>query len=116
MSCSFCAESIETAYARTEGVEGVDVSLAHKEVFVRYDDARLSEVEIKDTLRDLGYTIRDPDKENGTRNSRRNSRTASVQMSVPKWLSSCANSARTPSGPTTRCSHGSTATMGAPSL
>lgn len=84
------------------------MSLAHKEVFVRYDDARLSEVEVKDTLRDLGYTIRDPDKENGTRNNRRNSRTASVQISVPEWSSSCANSARTPSG--------STATMGAPSL
>ena len=63
MSCSFCAESIEKAYDRTDGVEDVDVSLAHEEVLVRYDDARLSEVEVKDTLRDLGYTIRDPDKE-----------------------------------------------------
>ncbi|MFB6177308.1 MAG: cation transporter, partial [Halobaculum sp.] len=62
MSCSFCADSIETAYRRTEGVEDVDVSLAHEEVLVRYDDDRLSEVEVKDTLRDLGYTIRDPDK------------------------------------------------------
>lgn len=63
MSCSFCAESIEKAYARTDGVEDVDVSLAHEEVLVQYDDGRLSEVEVKDTLRDLGYTIRDPDKE-----------------------------------------------------
>jgi cation transport ATPase len=63
MSCSFCAESIEKAYARTEGVADVDVSLAHEEVVVRYEDDRLSEVEVKDTLRDLGYTIRDPDKE-----------------------------------------------------
>ena len=62
MSCSFCAESIEKAYARTGGVEDVDVSLAHEEVLVRYDDGILSEVEVKDTLRDLGYTIRDPDK------------------------------------------------------
>ena len=63
MSCSFCAESIEKAYDRTDGVEDVDVSLAHEEVLVRYDDTRLSEVEVTDTLRDLGYTIRDPDKE-----------------------------------------------------
>ncbi|QLG63681.1 heavy metal translocating P-type ATPase [Halorarum salinum] len=63
MSCSFCAESIEKAYGRTGGVEDVDVSLAHEEVLVRYDDAILSEVELKDTLRDLGYTIRDPDRE-----------------------------------------------------
>ncbi|ELZ38225.1 heavy metal translocating P-type ATPase [Halorubrum saccharovorum DSM 1137] len=62
MSCSFCAESIEKAYSRTDGVEDVDVSLAHEEVLVQYDDDRLSEVEVKDTLRDLGYTIRDPDK------------------------------------------------------
>ncbi|MFC6764576.1 heavy metal translocating P-type ATPase [Natrinema soli] len=63
MSCSFCAESIKKAYSRTDGVEDVDVSLAHEEVLVRYDDETLSEVELKDTLRDLGYTIRDPDKE-----------------------------------------------------
>ncbi|GAA0272991.1 heavy metal translocating P-type ATPase [Halobacterium noricense] len=63
MSCSFCAESIEKAYDRTEGVENVAVSLAHEEVLVRYDDEAASEVEVKDTLRDLGYTIRDPDKE-----------------------------------------------------
>ena len=62
MSCSFCAESIEKAYARTDGVEDVDVSLAHEEVLVRYDDGILSEVEVEDALRDLGYTIRDPDK------------------------------------------------------
>jgi heavy metal translocating P-type ATPase len=62
MSCSFCAESIEKAYSRTEGVADVDVSLAHEEVLVRYDDDEISEVEVKDTLRHLGYTIRDPDK------------------------------------------------------
>ena len=62
MSCSFCAESIKKAYSRTDGVEDVDVSLAHEEVLVQYDDDRLSEVEVKDTLRELGYTIRDPDK------------------------------------------------------
>jgi heavy metal translocating P-type ATPase len=63
MSCSFCAESIRTAYERTDGVEDVDVSLAHEEVLVRYDDAVVDEVTVTDTLRDLGYTIRDPDKE-----------------------------------------------------
>ncbi|WP_435066251.1 heavy metal translocating P-type ATPase [Halobaculum sp. EA56] len=62
MSCSFCAKSIEKAYNRTDGVEDVDVSLAHEEILVQYDDDRLNEVEVKDTLRDLGYTIRDPDK------------------------------------------------------
>jgi len=62
MSCSFCAETIKKAYSRTDGVRDVDVSLAHEEVLVRYDDEKVSEVDLKDTLRDLGYTIRDPDK------------------------------------------------------
>ena len=62
MACSFCAESIEKAYARTDGVEDVDVSLAHEEVLVQYNNSILSDVDVKDTLRDLGYTIRDPDK------------------------------------------------------
>ncbi|MFB6235877.1 MAG: heavy metal translocating P-type ATPase [Halopenitus sp.] len=62
MSCSFCAESIQKALERTEGVEDVDVSLAHEEVLVRYDDDAVKPVEFKDTLRDLGYTIRSPEK------------------------------------------------------
>ena len=63
MSCSFCAETMNKAYGRTEGVEDVDVSLAHEELLVQYDDEVISDVEIKDIVRDLGYTIRDPDKE-----------------------------------------------------
>jgi Cu+-exporting ATPase len=62
MSCSFCAESIRKAYERTEGVCGVNVSLAHEEVLIEYDEDRIGEVDLKDTLRELGYTIRDPDK------------------------------------------------------
>jgi len=54
------------------------VSLAHEEVLVQYDDAILSEVKVKDTLRDLSGTpsvtrIRQSD----TSNSRLNSQTAS---------------------------------------
>jgi heavy metal translocating P-type ATPase len=63
MSCSFCAETMNKAYERTDGVEDVDVSLAHEELLVQYDDDAISEAEIKDVVRDLGYTIRDPDKE-----------------------------------------------------
>jgi len=63
MACSFCAESIRKAYGRRDGVEAVDVSLAHEEVLVRYDDEVVGEVKLKDALRDLGYTIRDPDKQ-----------------------------------------------------
>jgi Cu+-exporting ATPase len=60
MSCSFCAESIRKAIGRDEGVEEVHVSIAHEEALVRYDPVRTTETEIKDTLRGLGYTVRDP--------------------------------------------------------
>ena len=62
MSCSFCAESIRKAYSRTPGVNDVNVSLAHEEVLVEYEEDEVEEVTLKDTLRELGYTIRDPDK------------------------------------------------------
>jgi len=63
MSCSFCAPRASRKPTAGPGASrDVDVSLAHEEVPVRYDDGILSEVKVKDTLRDLGYTIRDPDK------------------------------------------------------
>lgn len=62
MHCSFCARSIERAYERTEGVRSVSVSLAHEEALIEYDEARVDETTLRDTLRDVGYTIRDPDK------------------------------------------------------
>lgn len=62
MSCSFCQETIQKSFNRIDGVEQVSVSLAHEEVLIRYDEEQVGEVELKDTLRELGYTIRDPDK------------------------------------------------------
>ena len=63
MSCSFCAETMSKAYERTDGVTDVDVSLAHEELLVRYDDEAISDVEIRDVVRDLGYTVRDSDEQ-----------------------------------------------------
>ena len=62
MACSFCAQSLNKAFGRMDGVEDVSVSLAHEEVLLRYDDARVEAPELKQTIRELGYTIRDPDK------------------------------------------------------
>ncbi len=62
MACSFCAQSINKAFERMDGVRGVNVSLAHEEVLIRYDPGRVQEPTLKQTLLDLGYTIRDPDK------------------------------------------------------
>ncbi len=62
MSCSFCTKSIKKALLRLAGVSRVNVSLAHEEALVVYDENLVSEREIKTTLTDLGYTVRDPDK------------------------------------------------------
>lgn len=62
LACSFCAESIQKAYRRMEGVYQVNVSLAHEEVLIRYQPDKITESELKQILLDLGYTIRDPDK------------------------------------------------------
>ncbi len=62
MSCSFCVSTIETAYRRMAGVRDVHVSLAHEEALVRYEPEKITPEKIRETLRQIGYTVRDPDK------------------------------------------------------
>jgi len=62
MSCSFCANSIEKALFKEPGVEEVHVSLAHEEALVRYRADRVTPTTIKETMRALGFIIRDPNK------------------------------------------------------
>lgn len=63
MSCSFCVASITRALEHTEGVADATVNLAHEEALIRYDPDRVTPREIKETLVDLGYTVRDLSKE-----------------------------------------------------
>ncbi len=62
MSCSFCTMTIERMLMRMEGVSGVHVSLAHEEALIEYDPTLRTPLELRDTLRKFGYTVRDPDK------------------------------------------------------
>lgn len=62
MSCSFCAETLRKAVGRLDGVEKVSVSLAHEEALVEFDPQRVAETQIKDAIRSVGYTVRDPTK------------------------------------------------------
>lgn len=62
MSCSFCAETLHKAVGRLDGVEKVNVSLAHEEALVQFDEQRVEETQIKDAIRSVGYTVRDPNK------------------------------------------------------
>ena len=60
--CSFCAETIKKAFSRMDGVNEVKVSLAHEEVLIRYDPEKVAETELRQTMRQLGYTLMDPRK------------------------------------------------------
>lgn len=62
MSCSFCAETLRKAVGRLDGVEKVSVSLAHEEALVQFNPGQVSETSIKDAIRSVGYTVRDPKK------------------------------------------------------
>lgn len=62
MHCSLCTHSIQRALGRLDGVDEVRVSLAHEDVLVRYDPVRVPVAALTDTLRDLGFTVRDPDR------------------------------------------------------
>ncbi|MFQ5796490.1 MAG: heavy metal translocating P-type ATPase [Candidatus Bipolaricaulia bacterium] len=62
MQCSFCVESIRKAYTRMDGVVEVGVSLSHEEALVQYDPEKVTPTQLRDTLRSLGYTVRDPNK------------------------------------------------------
>jgi Cu+-exporting ATPase len=65
MHCSFCVATIEKALLRRDGVEGVSVSLAHEEGLVTYRPDVIRAPEIVATLREVGYSVRDPRKTAG---------------------------------------------------
>ncbi len=61
MHCSLCTESIRRALLRLEGVQAVQVSIAHEEALVTFEPARVHPLTIQETLEDLGYTVHPPD-------------------------------------------------------
>ncbi|TAM50815.1 MAG: cation-translocating P-type ATPase, partial [Paraburkholderia sp.] len=62
MQCSFCRQSVERALRQVPGVSAAAVNLAHEEALIRYDGNAATSARITDTLRSLGYTIRDRDR------------------------------------------------------
>ena len=62
MSCSFCVASITKALTRMEGVREAAVNLAHEEALVTYLPRVVTPTQLKETLLDLGYTVRDANK------------------------------------------------------
>ncbi len=76
MACSFCTLTIEKALGRMEGVSAVHVSLAHEEALIEYDPARRTPTELRDTLRQIGYSVRDANKVRAYEEQRRDLQTA----------------------------------------
>ncbi|MBW3597535.1 MAG: heavy metal translocating P-type ATPase [Planctomycetes bacterium] len=63
MECSFCVATITKALGRMEGVEETSVNMAHEEALITYDPALVMPSDLKQTLREIGYTVRDVGKE-----------------------------------------------------
>lgn len=61
MHCSLCTNSIHKALERMDGVQSVQVSIAHEETLVQYDPQRVQALDIQEALEDLGYTVHEPD-------------------------------------------------------
>ncbi|MGQ0523102.1 MAG: heavy metal translocating P-type ATPase [Betaproteobacteria bacterium] len=62
MACSFCVASITKALSRMKGVRDVSVNLAHEETLIEYEPMNVAPAKLKQTLLDLGYTVRDANK------------------------------------------------------
>ena len=62
MSCSFCVASITKALQRMEGVREASVNLAHEEALIAYEPDKVTPTQLKETLLELGYTVRDAKK------------------------------------------------------
>ena len=62
LHCSLCTGTLEKALGRRPGVAKVAVSLTHEQALVEYDPTRVRPQDLVDTLRDIGYSARDPAK------------------------------------------------------
>lgn len=65
MHCAFCVGTVTKALRRLAGVQDVSVSLAHEEGLVTYLPATITAGQIVDTVRRIGYSVRDPRKTAG---------------------------------------------------
>jgi heavy metal translocating P-type ATPase len=62
MHCSFCSQTIKRGLERMHGVQHAAVSLPHEEALVAYDAEKIDDETLRQTLRRLGYTLRDPNR------------------------------------------------------
>lgn len=58
MSCMHCVNSIKKAVGVLNGVENVEVDLNNKKVLVEFDNEKILESIIKETIEDQGYEVK----------------------------------------------------------
>ena len=61
MHCSLCTDSIRRSVGRLDGVQSVQVSIAHEEALIEYDPRRVDPLTVREALEDIGYVVREPD-------------------------------------------------------
>jgi heavy metal translocating P-type ATPase len=62
LHCSLCTGTIEKALGKQTGVDKVAVSLTHEQALVEFDPSATTPETLLQILRDIGYTIHDPNK------------------------------------------------------
>ncbi len=62
LHCSLCTGTIEKALGRQPGVDRVNVSLTHEQALIEFDPKIARAEDLLQTLKDIGYTVSDPNK------------------------------------------------------
>jgi len=57
MHCAACAQAIQKALSKTEGVTKAQVNFATETAYVEYDDASTDEEKLKQVIRNTGYDV-----------------------------------------------------------
>ena len=55
MRCNMCASSIEKKLKATPGVEEATVSFEKGEAWVKFDDSKVSEAQLREAINSVGY-------------------------------------------------------------
>ena len=57
MTCSACANRVERATKKLEGVEEASVNFATETLMIKYDESKLSKEQIEQTVEKAGYKV-----------------------------------------------------------
>lgn len=59
LNCASCVNTIEKTLVKKKGVSSANVNLASEEATVEFDDKKISELEIKNAIKSVGYDVLD---------------------------------------------------------